>query len=160
MLWSRGGIREQRILLVVGIVIFAVWLGWFVFAMLLYAQVIMPFNSPFSLSYAFETIPFVALFALVLTVGFSLRLATKAARWLFLAFVLVELAGIAIEVARPFSLAQAAVGNSLLYGMIVIAPESFSTLGVFFLLLLALQARRDATVPPTSAPPPVAPPVS
>ena len=157
-MWSQSGIRTQRILLAVGIAVFAVWLGWFVFAMLLYAQVILFSNSPFGLAYVFQTIPSVALSALVLTVGFSFRLVTKAARWLFLAFVLLELAAIAVEAAVPFALEQILIGNSLFYGLAVIAPVAFSTLGAFVLLLLALQARRDAAVLPTGAPPPPATP--
>ncbi len=161
MMWTRGAVSTERLVLSIGIVLFVVLLGFYAFEGLIYAQLVtIPSSStPVYLEFL-QSIAGVVPLLLLLLVGFSVRRATGRPGTLLFAFVLVEVVGLALTLSAIYLLNFNAPSTIFLaIGVLYLASGICSAVGVFLLLLLALPPRPHAPLPSaTASPTPALPP--
>jgi hypothetical protein len=162
-MWSRGTTLKEQWLLPIGVVVLIVWLGFYAWETLLYAQLITFPQNSVALTEVVATIPVVATTVMILLVGFTIQFVRKRPRPLFVAFVVLEVASLAFSLgATAYFLSTFPPfppgASYTIYVSLFLASAVSSALGAFLLLVLALPARRLAPLPPAIAPVTPSPP--
>ncbi len=163
-MWARFGPPRIRILLILGLVLFALTMGVALYTTLLVEGLVGPPFIPYPFDEVVFVIPSVSLTALLILAGISLWPAAGRPRLLLVAFLLFEIAGLALTLgSRVYLILFGLAGPGVYYfvNALELAAGVCTAIGTFLLLLLALRvataASSGATLPPSIGPSPPPP---
>ncbi len=163
-MWARFAPPRIRIFLTLGLVLLALTLGVALYTTLLVEGLVGPPFIPYPFNEVVFVIPSVSLTGLLLLAGISLWPAAGRPRLLLIAFLLFEIAGLALTLgARVYLVLFGFAGPGAYYfvNALELAAGACTAVGTFLLLLLALRVAAavasGATLPPSTGPSPPPP---